>query len=399
MALNLPQDVLALGNTRNIMREIFEYGKLRAAQVGPENVFDFSLGNPSVPAPACVNESIKRCLEGEETASIHAYTSAQGDLRNRQTLAESLNRRFNAGASADDLYFTVGAAAALTCIFHALTVPGDEYILLAPYFGEYKVFIEGAGGKPVVTMPDYETFEPDLEAVAKSITENTKGIVVNTPNNPSGAVYSRQTLEKLAAILREKSAEYGNPIFLITDEPYREVVYGGTEITWVPSVYENTIVSYSYSKSLSIPGERIGYVFVPKTVTEQRSVYAAVCGAGRRLGFVNAPSLFQRVAALCDGQTADISVYERNAKLLYDSLSAMGFHCLKPGGTFYLLFQSPIPDAVAFCEKARDFDLLIVPTDSFSCPGYVRIAFCVPTSRIERALPAFQKLAEAFGVL
>lgn len=394
--LKLPEKSLALGTTRNIMREIFEYGKLRSAEVGAENVFDYSLGNPSVPAPLCVNDMINELLSGNEASSIHAYTSAQGDLRNREALASSLMRRFGGNVSPSDIYFTVGAAASLTCTFHGLTVEGDEYVLLAPFFSEYKVFIEGAGGKIVVTPPNFENFMPDFKAIENAINENTKGIVINSPNNPSGVVYDEETIKELASLLDKKSKEYNHPIFLITDEPYRELVFEGVKAPWVPSFYDNTIVCYSYSKSLSIPGERIGYIFVPETVEDHDKVYASICGAGRKLGFVNAPALFQRVAALCDGETADVSVYEHNAKLLYSSLTKMGFECIKPGGTFYLLIKSPIPDANEFCLKAREFDLLIVPTDSFMCPGYVRIAHCVPTERIERSMQAFEKLAKYY---
>ncbi len=394
--LKLPEKTVALGTTRNIMREIFEYGKIRSQQIGAENVFDYSLGNPSVPAPDCVNNTINELISGDEKSSIHAYTSAQGDLRNREALAASIKRRFGTDASPSDIYFTVGAAASLTITFHALTVEGDEYVLLAPFFSEYKVFIEGAGGKVVVTPPDFENFMPDLKAVEAAITENTKGIVINSPNNPSGVVYSEEIIKELAALLDKKSKEYNHPIFLITDEPYRELVFDGYKAPWVPNYYDNTIVCYSYSKSLSIPGERIGYIFVPSTVCDHDLVYASICGAGRQLGFVNAPALFQRVAALCDGATADISVYQHNAELLYNSLTKMGFECIKPGGTFYLLLKSPIDDANEFCLKAREFDLLIVPTDSFMCKGYVRIAHCVPTERIERSLAAFEKLAKCY---
>jgi aspartate aminotransferase len=360
-------------------------------------VFDFSLGNPSVPAPACVNDTIRRVL-AEEGGTIHAYTSAQGDAQNRAALAASLTRRFAAGARADDLYLTVGAAASLTISFHALCVPGDEFVVLAPFFGEYRVFIEGAGGRVAVAPCDPATFLPDMEAVARAVGPNTKAVVINTPNNPTGVVYPRGCLEELANLLRAREAEYGHPIFIITDEPYRELVFAGHTTTWVPSLYADTLVCYSYSKSLSIPGERIGYIFVPAAAADHDRLYAAVCGAGRKLGFVNAPALFQRVAAACDGQTADVSVYERNAALLYDGLTALGFSCLKPGGTFYLLLRSPVPDAVAFCEQARAFELLLVPTDTFGCPGWVRIAHCMPTEKLRRSLPAFAGLAAACGL-
>ncbi len=398
MSLHLPENAVALGTARSVMRELFEYGKRRAAEVGAENVYDFSLGNPSVPSPPQVNNCIRALLDGPDAGLMHAYTSAQGDAGCRAAVAESLNRRFAAAARADDLYMTVGAAASLTITLHALCCPGDEVLLLAPFFAEYRVFVEGAGAVPVVVPPHEPDFEPDADAVRAAVTANTKAVIVNSPNNPSGVVYSRETLQKLAAVLREKAAEYGHPIFLITDEPYRELVFDGCAAPWVPALYADTIVCYSYSKSLSIPGERIGYIFVPQAAAEHDLVYAAVCGAGRKLGFVNAPALFQRVAAACDGVTADLSVYERNAALLYSALTGMGFDCLRPQGTFYLFMRSPVPDAAAFCKKAQEFDLLLVPADSFSCPGWVRIAFCVPTDRLQRSLPAFEKLAAAFDL-
>ncbi|MBQ8611531.1 MAG: pyridoxal phosphate-dependent aminotransferase [Oscillospiraceae bacterium] len=398
MSLQLPEKSVELGSARSVMRELFEYGKKRAAAVGAENVYDFSLGNPSVEPPAQVDECIRALLDAPQAASLHAYTSAQGDAGCRAAIAASLNRRFAAGAGADDLYLTVGAAASLTITFHALCCPGDEVLLLAPFFAEYRVFVEGAGAMPVVVPPHAPDFEPDAEAVRTALTPRTKAVVINSPNNPSGVVFSRETLEKLAAVLREKAAEYGHPIFLVTDEPYRELVFAGREAPWVPALYADTIVCYSYSKALSIPGERIGYIFVPQSAAEHDRVYAAVCGAGRKLGFVNAPALFQRVAAACDGVTVDVGIYERNAAFLCDALTALGFDCIPPQGTFYLFMKSPVPDAAAFCEKAKEFDLLLVPADSFSCPGWVRIAFCVPAEQLQRSLPAFEKLAQAFGL-
>ncbi len=398
MSLTLPETAVALGTARSVMRELFEYGKARAAVIGEENLFDYSLGNPSVPPPPQVDDCIRSLLDGPDAGALHAYTSAQGEASCRAAVAASLNRRFDAAAGANDLYMTVGAAASLTITFHALCCPGDEVLLLAPFFAEYRVFVEGAGAVPVVVPPHEPDFEPDAAAVRAALTPATKAVVINSPNNPSGVVYRRETLERLAAVLREKAAEYGHPIFLVTDEPYRELVFDGNAAPWVPALYADTIVCYSYSKSLSIPGERIGYVFVPQTVTEHDRVYAAVCGAGRKLGFVNAPALFQRVAAACDGLTVDVDIYRRNAAFLYEALTGMGFDCVRPQGTFYLFLRSPIADAVRFCERAREFDLLLVPADSFSCPGWVRIAFCVPTERLQRSLPAFEKLAAAFGL-
>lgn len=393
---NLPSDVLALGTRRNVMREIFEFGKLLAQKVGAENVFDYSLGNPSVAPPASVNQIIHEILNSSEGDSIHAYTSAQGDLKNRELLSASVNHRFQESSAADDFYFTVGAAAALTCCFHALTCPGDEYVVPAPYFTEYQVFITGAGGKVVESKPNPDTFQPDLASFEAAFSPNTKGVVINSPNNPSGVVYSAETIAKMAEIMKKKAAEYGHPIYLISDEPYREIVFDGFSVPWLPAFYDNTLVCYSYSKSLSLPGERIGYVFVSPRMEENRLIYAAVCGAGRQLGYVNAPALFQRVAALCDGQTSDLSVYQENRNLLYSSLTELGYTCVEPGGTFYLLVKALETDAVAFCERAKEFCLLLAPADSFSCPGYVRIAFCVPTDRLRASLPAFQMLADSY---
>ena len=390
------QQMYQLGAKRNIMREIFEHGKRRAAIVGPENVLDFSLGNPSVAPPEQVNQSIRAILDGPEAASIHAYTSAQGDGTVREALSASLNRRFAAGCGPEHLYITVGAAAALCSCLYGLSCPGDEFIVVVPYFTEYRVFIESAGAAVVEVPAKAETFDLDLEALERAITHHTKGIIINSPNNPSGVVYPAETLAALGELLRRKRTELGQPIYLISDEPYREIVYGAPA-PWVPNFYENTLVCYSYSKSLSLPGERIGYVLVPPAVEEWQTVYAAIGGAGRSLGYVNAPSLFQRVAATCDGLTADLSVYERNRNLLYEGLTGMGYTCVKPEGTFYLMMKAPEPDAEAFCRRAMERDLLLAPTDTYGLPGYVRIAFCVDTATVEKALPVFAALAAEYG--
>ena len=384
-----------LGTARSVIRELFEYGKQRAAVVGPENVFDFSIGNPSVPAPAAVNENAIRILR-EQPDAIHGYTSAQGDAAARRRFAESLDRRYGANYSENDFYITVGAAAALCCVFGALTCPGDEFIAFAPYFPEYKVFVEGAGARLAVVPPETEHFQIDFDAFAALVNEHTKGVIVNSPNNPSGVVYSRATLERLAAVLTEKSAQYGHPIYLISDEPYREIVYPGFEAPWVPQVYRDTIVCYSFSKSLSLPGERLGYVLVPRTAADAGDVYAAVAGAGRSLGYVNAPSLFQQVTSLCCDLTADLSVYERNCNLLVSALREMGYHVAEPGGAFYLFPRSLEPDDLAFSERAKQFNLLLVPGSGFGAPGHVRIAYCVQTEMIQRSLPAFRALAESY---
>lgn len=387
--------MLQLGTARSVIRELFEYGNQRAKEVGRENVFDFSLGNPSVPAPDAVNENAIRILQ-EQPEVIHCYTSAQGDAAARQRFADSLNRRFGGDYTADQFYITVGAAASLCCVFNGLACPGDEFIVFAPYFPEYKVFIEGAGAKMVLIPPEIEHFQIDFDAFEKAITPNTKGVVVNSPNNPSGVVYSRQTLEQLAAILEKKEAEYGHPIYLISDEPYREIAFAGVEVPWIPHIYKDTIVCYSFSKSLSLPGERLGYVLVPGQVTDSKEVYAAVAGAGRSLGYVNAPSLFQQVTSLCCDMTSDLSVYEKNCELLVNSLREMGYHVAQPGGAFYLFPRSLEPDDMAFSERAKQFDLLLVPGSGFGAPGHFRLAYCVQTEMIQRALPKFKALADSY---
>ena len=387
--------MLQLGTARSVIRELFEYGKKRAAEVGAENVFDFSLGNPSVPAPDAVNETAMRILR-EQPDTIHCYTSAQGDAGVRQRFADSLNRRYGTAYTGDEFYVTVGGAASLCCVFRGLSCPGDEYIIFAPYFPEYKVFIESNGGKAVVIPPEIERFQIDFDAFEKAITPNTKGVVLNNPNNPSGAVYSRQTLEKLAAILTQKEAQYGHPIYLISDEPYREIVFEGFTVHWIPDIYKDTIVCYSFSKSLSLPGERLGYVLVPKDVADSALVYAAVAGAGRSLGYVNAPSLFQQVTSLCCDMTADLKVYEENCRLLVSALREMGYYVAEPGGAFYLFPRALEEDDFAFSERAKQFGLLLVPGSGFGAPGHFRIAYCVQTDMIRRALPQFKALADSY---
>ena len=347
--------MLGLGTARSVIRELFEYGNHRAAVVCRLNVYDFSLGNPSVPAPPQVNETAIRILQ-EQPDLIHCYTSAQGDAAARQRFADSLNRRFGGDYTADQFYLTVGAAASLCCVFNGLTCPEDEFIVFAPYFPEYKVFIEGAGAKMVLIPPEIEHFQIDFAAFEQALTPHTKGVVVNSPNNPSGVVYSQETLERLADILRRKEAEYGHPIYLISDEPYREIVFSGVKAPWIPHLYDDTIVCYSFSKSLSLPGERLGYVLVPGKVTDSKEVYAAVAGAGRSLGYVNAPSLFQQVTSLCCDLTSDLSVYEHNCKLLVSALREMGYHVAEPGGAFYLFPRSLESDDMAFSERAKQFD-------------------------------------------
>ena len=392
----LNPSVLALGQKRSTIRELFEFGNRRAAEIGRENVFDFSIGNPNVPAPDTVRQAIFDILNQEDPAVTHGYTSAQGADFVRETIAQDLNRRFGTAYGARNLYMTVGAAAALSICFKALTVSAeDEFIVLAPYFPEYLVFIgEGAGVKPVIVPPRAGDFQIDLDALARAIGPHTRAVVVNSPNNPSGVVYSEETIRGLAGLLAQKSQEFGQPIYIISDEPYRELVYDAdTVVPFLPQYYDNTLVCYSYSKSLSLPGERIGYVLIPDAVQDFADTYAAVCGAGRVLGYVNAPSLFQRVAARCAGQTSDLSVYAKNRDLLYGALTAYGYDCVKPQGAFYIFPQTLGMDDYAFCEKAKQYDLLVVPGTDFGAPGYMRISYCVQTETIERALPIFERLA------
>mgnify|MGYP002868575298 CR=1 FL=1 len=390
------EKMLGLGTARSVIRELFEYGKQRAAVVGAENVFDFSIGNPSVPAPASVNESAIRLLRESDPVALHGYTSAGGDNAVKETIAASINRRFGMDYTADDLYMTVGAAAALCCTLKGLCCPGDEFIVIAPYFPEYKVFIEGAGGVMKLVPAQIEDFQIDFGALEAGISSRTKAVIVNSPNNPSGIVYTKETIKRLAELLRRKSEELGAPIYIIADEPYREIVYDGVTVPYIPHYYSNTVVCYSWSKSLSIPGERIGYIAVPPQMEDHDAVYAAIAGGGRAIGYVNAPSLMQRVAAACCDDTADISVYAENRRLLLDGLRSMGFTCVEPGGTFYLFPRTLEPDDFAFSERAKAHDILVVPGSGFGAPGHVRISYCVPTERIRRALPVFEELAKEY---
>lgn len=393
---NVSQRMLNLGTARSEIREAFAFAQARAAEVGAENVDDFSIGNPSVPAPATVAEAVHKLVDAIDPIKLHGYTPAQGDAQARQALAEDLNRRFGTNYTADNFYLTAGAAGALCCALSALSCPGDTFIAFAPYFPEYKVFVESAGAELVTVPADIEDFQIDFAAFDQALTPNTKGVIINSPNNPTGVVYSEATIQKLAQVLTEKSKEYGHTIWLISDEPYREIVYRDTPLPWVPNYYPNTLVCYSYSKSLSLPGQRIGYVLVPPQAEDADIVYAAVCGAGRALGYVCAPSLFQLVAAECTGQTADIEIYHKNRDLLLNALRDMGYTCAQPDGAFYLFPRSLESDARAFCERARKYDLVLVPGDSFGCPGHVRISYCVPTEQIQRALHKFEQLAAEY---
>ena len=391
------EDMYRLGSQRSAIRELFEYGKKRAEVVGVENVYDFSLGNPTVPAPDCVNETIRELTQTLDSISLHGYTSAQGDLVTRQAIADYLNQTHGTHFTADDFYMTMGAAASLSLCFRALTTSReDEFITIAPFFPEYRVFVEAAGAKLVVVPADTKAFQIDFAALTERITPHTKGVIINSPNNPSGAVYSEETIEKLAFLLRKKENEYGTEIFILADEPYREIAYDGVEVPFVTKYYDNTLVCYSYSKSLSLPGERIGYVLVPKEVTESRMVYAAIAGAGRALGYVCAPSMFQKVLVKCMGQTGDVELYKKNRDLLYEGLTKIGYECFKPQGAFYLFVKTLEEDSDAFCERAKEEDLLIVSATGFGCPGYARISYCVDEDMIKRSFAAFERLYKRY---
>lgn len=391
----LSEKMLQLGTNPSTIRDLFEYGNKRKAEIGAENVFDFSLGNPSVPAPDCVKKAIEELIE-EDPIALHSYTSAVGDAGLRQKLAEYVNEKHGTTLTANNFYITVGAAASLTITLKALAEQGDEFIIFAPFFPEYRVFVEMTGAKPVVVQSDPKDFQIDIEAFERALTPHTKGVIVNSPNNPSGVVITAECIEKMCDILEKKQKEYGREIFLIADEPYRELVYGDVEVPYLMNYYDNTIVCYSYSKSLSLPGERIGYIAVSDKVKDWNLVYAAICGAGRALGYVCAPSMFQKVISRCIGQTSDVSVYKKNRDLLYQALTEYGYRCIKPDGAFYLFVEALEEDAGAFAEKAKEYELLLVPSDSFGTPGFVRISYCVSTEQIERSLPAFKKLAEAY---
>ena len=392
------QKMYGLGSKRSIIREIFEYSKTRAKEIGAENVFDFSLGNPSVPAPKEVNETVKTLLDTESAVLLHGYTSAQGDANVRKTIADSINSRFGVGISPDGIYMTCGAAASLSiCLKAVIEDDTDECIVFAPFFTEYRVFIENAGGKIVVSKPDAKTLEVDVADFESRINPNTKAVIINSPNNPSGVVYSEKTISAVCELLKKKSCEYGHVIYLIADEPYRELVYTGVDVPYLMNYYDNTFVCYSYSKSLSLPGERIGYIAVSPKMEDGKNVYLAVCGAGRSLGYVCAPSLFQQVIARCIDAKVDINVYRENRDLLYDNLTSYGYDCVKPDGAFYLFVKALEPDAYAFYEKAKKHEILVVPCDDFGVEGYVRIAYCVDKARVLGALPAFKALAEEYG--
>ena len=394
--MDINERSLELGSKRSVIRELFEYGKKRKAEIGADKVFDFSLGNPSVKPPKKVEETLKNLLLTSDSTSLHGYTSAQGDLATRNAVANVLNKLCDFEISPNNIYMTCGAAASLTVSLKAIINRDDECIVCAPFFTEYRVFIENADGKVVISNPDKSTFQIDFSDLISKITAKTKAVIINSPNNPSGVVYTSETIKTLSDILRKKSEEIGHIIYLISDEPYRELVYNDQKVPFIMNYYDNSLVCYSYSKSLSLPGERIGYIAVSPKCEEAAKLYNAVCGAGRSLGFVCAPSLFQKLIAECADLTVDISAYKENRDILFENLTSFGYKCVKPEGAFYLLVNCFGLDANVFSEKAKKHEILVVPCDDFGIKGYVRIAYCVSKETIVNSLPAFKALAKEF---
>lgn len=386
----------ALVRNSSAIRAMFEEGKIMAAKYGAENVYDFSLGNPNVPAPVQVKEAIIEEAEKEDPIVLHGYMSNAGYEDVRQAVAESINKKFDTAFSAKNIIMTVGAAGGVNVILKTLLNPGDEVIAIAPYFGEYNSYVSNFDGKLVVVSPNTETFQPNLTELEEKLTARTKAVIVNSPNNPTGVIYSEETIQAMAEILRKKQKEFGTDIYLISDEPYRELAYDGAEVPYLTKYYENAIIGYSFSKSLSLPGERIGYLVIPDEAADSEDVISAAGTATRILGYVNAPSLMQKAVAKCLDAQADVPYYDRNREDLYNGLKEMGFECIKPQGAFYLFMKSPVADEKVFCEAAKKQHILIVPGSSFACPGYVRIAYCVAHETIINSMPGFKALAEEF---
>ena len=383
-----------LGAAGSCIRDLAAYGDQRARIVGRENVFDFSIGNPSIPAPKEIADTVRQLLDEMDSLQIHGYTPAIGSYETRQAIARDLNDRYHTDITPEELFLGCGAAPELTAVLGALCYPGAQVLVNAPYFPEYKYYIEGIGAKMAVVPADIPHFQIRLDKLEEMLTPNTAALILNSPNNPAGTVCSRETLQELAALLKRKSDEYGHPIYIISDEPYRELVYDGVEVPFVPTIYPDTLVCYSYSKSLSLPGERIGYILVPRQATDSKAIYAAVCGAARAQGHICAPSLWQQVIARCTHLRPDLEAYDRNRKALYEGLVAAGYEVAKPQGAFYLFVKAPGGDAQAFSKKAMTKDILIVPGDDFGCPEYLRLCYCVSYDTIQRSLPLFRALLE-----
>ena len=394
----IAEKMIPFVQNNSAIRTMFEEGNRLKKKYGVDRVFDFSLGNPSVPAPDCVREAIIDLVNSEDPTVLHGYMNNAGFEDVRETIARSLNRRFGTALSAKNLIMTVGAASGLNVILKTILNPGEEVIVFAPYFLEYGAYVRNYDGRLVEVSPDTETFQPNLQELKEKINANTRAVIVNTPHNPTGVVYSEETIRELAAILEEKQREYGNVIYLISDEPYRELAYDGVEVPYLTKYYKNTVVGYSYSKSLSLPGERIGYLVIPDELEDSETVITAAGIANRILGSVNAPSLMQKVIGRCVDVKADVAAYDRNRLALYNGLTECGFQCIKPQGAFYLFVKSPVPDEKAFCEAGKKYNILMVPGSSFACPGYVRLAYCVSYETILHSLPEFRKLAAEYGL-
>lgn len=394
----IAEKMIPFVQNNSAIRTMFEEGNRLKKQYGADKVYDFSLGNPSVPAPDCVREAIVDLANNEDPVTLHGYMNNAGFEDVRETIAQSLNRRFGTYFSAKNLIMTVGAASGLNVILKTVLNPGEEVIVFAPYFLEYGAYVKNYDGKLVEISPDTETFQPDLEELERKITANTRAVIVNSPHNPTGVIYSEDTIKALAAILEKKQKEYGSVIYLISDEPYRELAYDGAEVPYLTKYYKNTVVGYSYSKSLSLPGERIGYLVIPDDLEDSETVIAAAGIANRILGSVNAPSLMQKVIARCVDAEVDVAAYDKNRLALYNGLTACGFQCIKPQGAFYLFVKSPVSDEKKFCEAGKKYNILMVPGSSFACPGYVRLAYCVSYETIINSLPEFKKLAAEFSL-
>lgn len=386
-----------LGKSPSVIRDLFEYGKKRKQEIGEKNVFDFSIGNPNVPPPKSINKALINILQTYEPTLLHGYTSAVGDKNVRDKISNYLNKTYNAKTDSNLIYLTVGAAASLTCTLNALLNEGEEVIVFAPFFPEYKVFIEKAGGVVNVVKPLEPSLIPDFNAFENSITNKTKAVIINSPNNPTGVVLKDKDIQKISDILNKKQKEFGKEIYLISDEPYRELIYEDISYPFITNYYDNSIICYSFSKSVSLPGERIGYILVNPNCKDASDVFFAVCGSGRSLGYVCAPSLFQFVLPCCLGITSDISIYKANRDLLYNTLIEYGYDVVKPDGAFYLFVKALEEDANKFSEEAKKFELLLVPSDSFGHKGYVRISYCVSTEQVKASLPSFKKLKEHYS--
>lgn len=393
----IPKKYITWGSSGAVIRELAAYGAERAKVVGPENVYDFTIGSPSIEPPKEFLDAVERLMKTVSPIELHTYAPAAGLESVRAAVAKYMTESFGVEYSPNDIYMTHGASSALAIILAALMSEGEEALVLAPYFPEYKIYVEQAGGT-LIEVPCDEDFQVDLAALEAKLTPKTSVIIINSPNNPSGAVLSPDSVKAIAELLNKKAAEYGHPIYIVADEPYRELVYGDVEVPFIPAYYDNTVYCYSFSKSLSLPGERIGFLALSPKMAEHDNAWAAVCGAGRALGYVCVSTMFQQAAAECLGVTADISKYDDNRQLAYSALSDMGFTCVKPDGAFYLFIKAPGGDSQAFCRKAMEKDILVVPGDAFGCPGYVRLAYCVPFDRIKRSLPAFKALAEEYGL-